>query len=198
MCLRAIDAHPEPMSLRTTLRSLFTLGKGVFRGLSIEAAGSDPIALFSEWFEDAKRSGVYLPEAATLAIHTMVVLAANPGKTVSAAEIAELLDASSEHLAKVLQRLVRGGFVESSRGPKGGFTLARPADGVALLEVYEYIEGPFEVRDCLLDVRICGIDKCAMGEYLFDANAKLKKFMSETAFGVLAESFAEDVKNTKE
>ncbi len=58
------------MSLRTALRSLFTLGKGVFRGLSIEAAGSDPIALFAEWFEDAKRSGVYLPEAVTLATAT--------------------------------------------------------------------------------------------------------------------------------
>jgi len=139
-----------------------------------------------------------ISEAATLAIHTMVILAANPGKTVSAAEIAELLKASREHLAKVLQRLVRGGFVESSRGPKGGFTLARPADGVALLEVYEYIEGPFEVRDCLLDERICGVDKCAMGEHLFDANAKLKKFLSETTFGMLAESFAENVKITEE
>ncbi|UCE26929.1 MAG: Rrf2 family transcriptional regulator [Candidatus Coatesbacteria bacterium] len=139
-----------------------------------------------------------ISEAATLAIHTMAVLGANPGKTVSAAEIAETLKASRDHLAKVLQRLVRGGFVESARGPQGGFTLARPADGVALLEVYEYIEGPFATRNCLLDERICGIDKCAMGEQLFDANAKLKKFLSETTFGVLAESFAENVKNTEE
>jgi Rrf2 family protein len=139
-----------------------------------------------------------ISEAATLAIHTMVVLAANPGSTISAAEIAGLLNASREHLAKVLQRLVRGGFVESFRGPKGGFTLGRPASGVTLLDVYEYIEGHFEVRDCLLDRRICGIDKCAMGEYLFDANAKLKKFMGETTFGMLAESFVENVKNTEE
>jgi Rrf2 family protein len=139
-----------------------------------------------------------ISEAATLAIHTMVVLAANPGSTISAAKIAGLLNASREHLAKVLQRLVRGGFVESSRGPKGGFTLANSADGVTLLEVYEYMEGPFEIRDCLLDERICGVDKCAMGEHLFDANAKLKKFMSETTFGVLAESFTGNVKNTEE
>lgn len=139
-----------------------------------------------------------ISEAASLAIHTMVVLAANPGRTVSAGEMAGLLNASKDHLAKVLQRLVKGGFVESSRGPKGGFTLARPADRVALLEVYEYIEGPFEVRDCLLDERICGIGICAMGEHLFDANAKLKKFLGETTFGTLAESFGENVKNTEE
>jgi Rrf2 family protein len=136
--------------------------------------------------------------AVSLAIHTIVVLAANPGKTVSAGEMAGLLNASKNHLAKVLQRLVKGGFVESTRGPKGGFTLARPTDGVTLLEVFEYIEGPFEVRDCLLDEQICGVDKCAMGEHLFDANIKLKKFMSDTTLAVIAESFMRNVKNAEE
>jgi Rrf2 family protein len=143
-------------------------------------------------------SALKISEAASLAIHTMVILAANPDKIVSGGDIAGLLNASKDHLAKVLQRLVKGGFVESARGPKGGFMLARPADRVAPLEVYEYIEGPFEVRDCLLDERVCGIDKCAMGEHLFDANAKLKKFMSDTTFAVIAESFIGNVKNAEE
>jgi Rrf2 family protein len=139
-----------------------------------------------------------ISEAASLAIHTMVVLAANPGKTVSAGEMAGLLNASKDHLAKVLQRLVRGGFVESSRGPKGGFTLARPPDEVVLLEVYEYIEGPFDVGDCLLDERVCGVGKCTMGEYLFNANTELKNFLDKTTFGELAESFSGNIKNTEE
>lgn len=143
-------------------------------------------------------SALKISEAVSLAIHTMVVLAANPGKTVSAGEMAVLLNASKDHLAKVLQRLVRRGFVESARGPKGGFTLACPADGVTLLEVFEYFEGPFEVRDCLLDERICGIGRCAMGEHLFDANNKLKKFMSDTTFAVIAKSFSGNVKNAEE
>lgn len=55
------------MSFTTTLRSLLTLGRGVLKGLSEETAGTDPIALFGRWFEDAKRAGLYLPEAMTLA-----------------------------------------------------------------------------------------------------------------------------------
>lgn len=55
------------MSFTAKLRSLLTLGRGVLKGLSEETAGSDPIALFGQWFEDAKRAGLYLPEAMMLA-----------------------------------------------------------------------------------------------------------------------------------
>jgi pyridoxamine 5'-phosphate oxidase len=58
------------MSITTALRSLFTIGKGVLRGLSEETAGDDPIGLFRAWYEDARRSGLYLPEAMTLATAT--------------------------------------------------------------------------------------------------------------------------------
>ncbi len=54
-------------SFLARLRSLFILGRGVLKGLSEEAAGPDPLTLFTEWFEDAKRSGIYLPDAMTLA-----------------------------------------------------------------------------------------------------------------------------------
>lgn len=39
----------------------------MIKGLSEETAGPDPLVLFTEWFEDAKRSGIYLPDAMTLA-----------------------------------------------------------------------------------------------------------------------------------
>lgn len=58
------------MSIISTLRSLLTLGRGVVRGLSEETAGPDPIALFADWLEDARRSGLLLPEAMSLATAT--------------------------------------------------------------------------------------------------------------------------------
>jgi len=54
------------MSLWSTLRAFFTAGKGVFAGLSEESAGSDPLALFHRWFQEAVKSGVYLPESMAL------------------------------------------------------------------------------------------------------------------------------------
>jgi pyridoxamine 5'-phosphate oxidase len=58
------------MSLWSTFRAFFTAGKGVFAGLSEESAGSDPLALFHRWFQDAVKSGVYLPESMALGTAT--------------------------------------------------------------------------------------------------------------------------------
>lgn len=55
------------MSVLSTLRALFTFGRGVFGGLDELRAGDDPVALFATWFEAAKRSGLYLPESMSLA-----------------------------------------------------------------------------------------------------------------------------------
>jgi pyridoxamine 5'-phosphate oxidase len=62
-----VKAEKAQPSFLARLRSLFILGRGVFKGLSEETAGPHPLALFAKWFEDAKRSGIYLPEAMTLA-----------------------------------------------------------------------------------------------------------------------------------
>ena len=58
------------MSLITTLRSLFTLGKGMVVGLPEAAGDRDPIELFGAWFNAAKGSGLLLPESMALATAT--------------------------------------------------------------------------------------------------------------------------------
>ncbi len=55
------------MSVISKIWTVLTLGRGVTKGLSEEAAGKDPIALFARWFEDAQRSGILLPETMALA-----------------------------------------------------------------------------------------------------------------------------------
>jgi pyridoxamine 5'-phosphate oxidase len=58
------------MSLKSSIRSLVTMGKGMAQGLPDAAADRDPIDLFSEWFAAAGESGILLPEAVTLATAT--------------------------------------------------------------------------------------------------------------------------------
>ena len=43
------------------------MGQGVTQGLPEASADRDPIELFGEWFEQAKESGIILPESASLA-----------------------------------------------------------------------------------------------------------------------------------
>jgi pyridoxamine 5'-phosphate oxidase len=58
------------MSIKSTLKSVLTMGKGVTHGLPDSTDDRDPIELFGEWFEEAKESGILLPESTSLATAT--------------------------------------------------------------------------------------------------------------------------------
>lgn len=58
------------MSFRSNIRALFTLGRGVVRGISELTASDDPIVLCRNWIEDARRAGIFLPERVNLATAT--------------------------------------------------------------------------------------------------------------------------------
>ena len=58
------------MGFRSTLIAFWTAGKGTTVGLTGAAESRDPLELFEEWFDAAKRSGLILPEAMTLATAT--------------------------------------------------------------------------------------------------------------------------------
>lgn len=55
------------MSIKSAIKSVATLGQGVTQGLPEATTGLNPIELFGVWFEQAKESGILLPESASLA-----------------------------------------------------------------------------------------------------------------------------------
>lgn len=63
-------------------------------------------------------------------------------KTVLSQEISKEYDIPLEYLLKILQQLVRGNILRSKRGPRGGFTLARPAAKITMLQILETVDGP--------------------------------------------------------
>src|SRR5205085_7147982 len=68
---------------------------------------------------------------------------------VSLSEIADgdgLPLAYLEHLAA---RLRKAGLVESRRGARGGYLLARPADEISMAEVVEALEGAIAPIECI-------------------------------------------------
>ena len=130
-----------------------------------------------------------ISEATSLAFHTMALLAAEPEGRHSTRELAETLGVSEAHLAKVMQRLAKQGLVESMRGPGGGFRLGINVDDVALLEIFEAIEGPFQPSNCLLGGMLCGGRKCVFGELIRTVNEKVLTYLEETRLGELADVY---------
>lgn len=55
------------MSLLAKIRTVFTMGRGVTKGLPELTPSDDPIAFFNKWLEEAKETGILLPDAMTLA-----------------------------------------------------------------------------------------------------------------------------------
>jgi len=104
---------------------------------------------------------VTLTEAASIALHGMIIVA-KAEKMANVIYISELTGSSKHHVAKIFQRLVKDGFLESHRGPTGGFTLKKAPVDITLLEIYESIEGKIEVTNCPMDKPICPFDKCIM------------------------------------
>lgn len=76
----------------------------------------------------------------SIALCSMSIIAAAKGRPISAREIAKMISCSEYHLIKVLQKLSRGGFIASTRGPNGGFALMQEVESVSLLDIYSWME----------------------------------------------------------
>ncbi len=67
----------------------------------------------------------------------------------SATDIAELYGISTPLMAKVLQKLSKGGLVTARHGSSGGYQLARDASQITALEVINAIDGPLSITSCI-------------------------------------------------
>ncbi len=97
------------------------------------------------------------------AVRTVLYLARERDRNVSVTEIAQTMHIPKSFLAKILQRLVRHHILQSMRGVKGGFMLAKEPSEITLLAVMEAIQGPAGINVCAIDSRRCRMSStCAV------------------------------------
>jgi len=118
-------------------------------------------------------------EASSLAIHAVVLIAQAKGKAVNVNSISDATGASRNHLAKVMQRIVKHGIVTSMRGPSGGFKLKNDPSEVTLYDVYESIDGPIIIEGCPLGRPICPFEDCIMGGIVNKLTNEMKKYLKK-------------------
>jgi Rrf2 family protein len=121
---------------------------------------------------------VSISEAASIALHAMILIARSKGNSVNVDHIAEITQSSRHHVAKVLQRLSKDGFVGSFRGPSGGFYLTKDSANITLLEIYESIEGKVTTSSCPVDRQICSFEKCFMNNVTNQLTLQFKDYMN--------------------
>lgn len=102
---------------------------------------------------------INLSDAVSIGIHSMVIVAKSD-TPVNAIQLSEKLYKSKHHIAKVMQRLVKVGFLDSFRGPTGGFIINVDPSELYLYDIYKAIEGDIHVKECKGEGELCPLDKC--------------------------------------
>jgi Rrf2 family protein len=132
---------------------------------------------------------VKISEAVSLAMHGMVYLAAYRDGIHSVTEVAERLKVSKAHLHKVFQQLTHARLLKSSRGPKGGYTLGKESDKITLLDIYQAIEGPLVVKNCLFEEPICKGERCIYGNLLENTQKRYQAYLEGMKLSELTDLF---------
>ena len=104
-----------------------------------------------------------LSEAATIALHSLAIIG-NSEERLNVNTLAEKTKFSRNHLAKIMNILVRNNYLSSERGPNGGFVLNPNSRNVTLFEVLEVIDGRIEVFQCTITCGNCYFSSCLFGD----------------------------------
>jgi len=120
---------------------------------------------------------------ADYAVRAVLYLARNGHQRTATSMIAEKQRIPPSFLAKIVSQLSIAGLLHTSRGARGGVSLARPPQEITLLEVIEAIDGPIQLNECVGDAGACSFDDdCPLRPVWCDAQEQLVNKLKGTNF----------------
>ncbi len=112
---------------------------------------------------------MHITQHTDYALRVLIFLASNEHRLATIQEISERFEVSRAHLMKVVNQLIRNGFVEGIRGKGGGLRLARPAPDIAVGDVIRKMETDLALVECFSENSRC----------LLTAGCQLKGVLAE-------------------
>ncbi len=94
---------------------------------------------------------IKLSRMADYAVVLMTELARDPYSLRGAPVLAANTGLPVPTASKVLKLLAQGGLLDSQRGAKGGYALARAAERISVADIIGAVEGPIALTDCIGD-----------------------------------------------
>ena len=94
-------------------------------------------------------------------LRMLMRMASAPERAFSSAELAEEFELSRNHLTKIMQRLARGGVLETRRGGGGGAVLAKAPRDLRLGDLVSLLEEGQALVECFgAEGSDCTIEGC--------------------------------------
>jgi len=121
---------------------------------------------------------------ADYALRAVIYLARMDQNTkASTKDIAEDQQIPPSFLAKIISQLSIAGLIQTSRGARGGVSLAKAPEKISVLEVVEAIDGPILLNECTGNPNTCPFGKdCPLHHVWREAKAVLHEKLSTATF----------------
>lgn len=121
---------------------------------------------------------INISEAASIAVHA-IVLIARSGEMMNAGQLSDITGFSKNHISKILNILAREQFLDSERGPKGGFILKGNPEEITLLMVYEAVDGCINQQPCANQCSLCLSSGCVFGGFSVLFTNEFRNYLSQ-------------------
>jgi Rrf2 family protein len=110
----------------------------------------------------------------------------DPNLRASTSQIANIQQIPPSFLAKIISQLSIAGLIHTSRGARGGVSLARPTEEISLLDVVEAIDGPILLNECTHSKDGCPFgEECPIQPIWCNAQEELVNKLKSTKFADL-------------
>ncbi|MDO5687116.1 MAG: Rrf2 family transcriptional regulator [Neisseria sp.] len=101
---------------------------------------------------------MHLTQQTDYAMRVLIYAAVNPDRLVKIKAIAQAYQISHSHVMKVATMLVKGGFLNSTRGKGGGLTLAHKPENIIIGHVVRHMED-LKIISCMHEDKPCIISE---------------------------------------
>jgi Rrf2 family protein len=124
---------------------------------------------------------------ADYALRAMLFLSRlEPNVKAATSQIAQQQRIPPSFLAKIISQLSIAGLIHTSRGARGGVSLARAPEGISVLEVVEAIDGPILLNECSAQPDGCPFgEDCPIRPIWCSTQHELVDKLRNTSFGQL-------------
>jgi len=124
---------------------------------------------------------MWISTKAQYGMRALVEIAVGGDRPTSLKTVADRQKLSHQYLEQIFALLRRGGFVESVRGARGGYRLARRPDRITALDVVELLEGSVAPVACIDDDDTCGrVGACSTEPLWREVDAAVRRVLGGT------------------
>jgi Rrf2 family transcriptional regulator, iron-sulfur cluster assembly transcription factor len=128
--------------------------------------------------------------ACEYAIRAMTYVAGfEPGQRLLARDVSAHERIPGPFLGKIFQTLVRAGLLKSSKGPGGGFSLAKPPRDISLFDIYTAIDGSTYLDACAVGLARCSDEvPCPLHDRWKPIRERIRQYLQHTSLADMADA----------